>query len=162
MDLEIHNSMKNLSILYHDFANVSFYETSFLLSDNSSIESLFYLAVSYYPYLVGCIKKQFPDMEENEINQMISELKSFLLNPNNTMINHLNITEEYDFPMIISDKYKLMNVEVPIESLTETNLDMLLSQIKLILDYDIFHHLTISINEIDLYCQTQELLKNID
>ena len=154
--------MKNLNVLYQDFANASFYEMSFSLSDNSSIESLFYLAASYYPYLVGCIKKQFPDMEEDQVNQMISEFKAFLLNPNNTMINHLNITEEYDFPMIISDKYKLMNVEVPIESLAEANLETLLSQIKLILDYNIFCNLSISMNQIDLYCQTQELLKNVD
>lgn len=161
-DLEINNLMKNLNVLYQDFANASFYEMSFSLSDNSSIESLFYLAASYYPYLVGCIKKQFPDMEEDQVNQMISEFKAFLLNPNNTMINHLNITEEYDFPMIISDKYKLMNVEVPIESLAEANLETLLSQIKLILDYNIFCNLSISMNQIDLYCQTQELLKNVD
>ena len=44
-------------------------------------------------------------------------------------------------------------------------MDNLLSQLELIINYYIFNHMLISIEEIDLYCKAQELLdnyKNID
>lgn len=166
LDLDINNSIRILSNLYSELNDVTFNEKICInLSANSTIETLFNIASSYFAYLVKCIKSNFEEIEQDSIDSKIKELNSFLLNPYNTMINNLNISEEYNIPMIISDKYKLASINLPIEILDEANMDNLLSQLELIINYYIFNHMLISIEEIDLYCKAQELLdnyKNID
>lgn len=160
LDLDINNCMKNLINLYNELENDVFNEKVLQLSSNDSIEKVFEVASSYYIFMIKSIKNNNQDISSEEINKILKDFNSFLLN-NNLMISNLNLSEDYDFPMIISDKYKLMNIEISIESLDENNLDNLINQIETIIDYNIFNNLDISFKEVDEYCKIQDLLNSI-
>lgn len=159
LELAIMNSIQTLYRLYSEFDELVFNErVSLTLEDNSSIELLLQLVASHYINLVQFIKKQIPDIEEEELDIKVNNLKYFLLNPYNTIINNLDISQEYNIPMIISDKYNLMNLHISIESLVDSNLENLIDQINMIIDYYYFRSMPITLNEIDLYIKSREVL----
>ena len=160
LELEITNCIQNLYRLYAELDEFIFNERiANVLEDNSSIELLLQLVASYYTNLVQYIKQQFNEIEEVEIDKKINNLKSFLLSPYNTIITNLDISQEYNLPMIISDKYKLMNLQISIESLDSSNLDNLIAQVKMIIDYHYFRSMPVSLSEIELYIKSSDVLK---
>ena len=75
---------------------------------------------------------------QEEIDKFIEELKEFLINPYNVIIKNITIVEEKDIPMIISDRYKLLNFMITKDDITESNLDTLISTLQVIKNnYDI-------------------------
>ena len=72
------------------------------LNNNSTLKDVLTLASCFYEYLFVCIRNNNKDMEEQEIEKVIADLKAFLLYPYNTIINNIKILEEKDIMIIIS------------------------------------------------------------
>ena len=96
------------------------------LNNNSTLKDVLTLASCFYEYLFVCIRNNNKDMEEQEIEKVIADLKAFLLYPYNTIINNIKILEEKDIMIIIKDRYRLLDINILKEDLNEENLDSLI------------------------------------
>lgn len=93
------------------------------LSDNSTIYDVLMIASGFKNYLVDCIIENNPSIEPKEIELYIRDLLQFLRNPYNTIIKNIGIMEEKDIPIIISDRYKLLNFNINKEDINIDNID---------------------------------------
>ena len=75
------------------------------------------------------IKNQ-EDISQEEMDLKIEELKEFLNNPYNTIINNIGFLEEKDVVLIIKDRYKLLDFMIEKDDLDINNLDSLISTIE--------------------------------
>ena len=88
------------------------------------------LAVEYYEYMISCMIKNQEDISQEEMDLKIEELKEFLNNPYNTIINNIGFLEEKDVLLIIKDRYKLLDFMIEKDDLDINNLDSLISTIE--------------------------------
>lgn len=161
--LDITNKIDELNKLYNEYDIDSFNEKILLtLSDDSTIEKLLSLVCAYRINLYSFIKKHDQSLDDNALSNIYQDLKDYLLSPYNTIINNLTISKEYDIPLIISDKYNLMNININKDSLDESNLDNLIENTNQIILYNIFSKMDITIEQIDYNCQILEIVKEFN
>jgi len=128
--------------------------------DTTSILETLIFASSYYNFIARRIIKQFPEITEDEINDMIIRLKEEIKQPNFSVINNINITEEKDITIIIKDKYKLLGLNVSKDDFEETNVEVLRNQTKIITMSKNIKNSNLSLEEIDFTCKAKEILKD--
>ncbi len=110
---EIDNSIMKVKIKIH-------------LKENSTI-FLVLLLVSYnYVLSTMYFKEVYEDVKLKDIDDKISELLSFTLNPNNTVITNSTFLSENNIAEIISENYKLLGINIEQSSL-ENDVDNLIS-----------------------------------
>ena len=136
---EYNQTVLEIKGLYKELDNAEIYEKiNTNLTDNSSIYDVLLFASRFNNYLVDCIVSVNNAITQEEIDKFIEELKEFLINPYNVIIKNITIVEEKDIPMIISDRYKLLNFMITKDDITESNLDTLISTLQVIKNnYDI-------------------------
>lgn len=105
------------------------------LSETSTIYDALSLASQFNNYLVGCIIKENPNIAQEEIEETIEEFKNFLNNPYSIITKNITILEEKNIPVIISDRYKLLNFSISKEDINEENLDSLIATLQKIKNY---------------------------
>lgn len=128
------------------------------LKETSTLSDVLMFASSFYKYLFSCIKNKYEEITEEEIDQIIVELREFVKWPYATIINNVGLLENKDILLIIIDRYKLLNINITKEKLEEENLDKLLEIIEKI-EINIFiKENKINMQEIEDICELKKLL----
>jgi len=158
INVKISNLIIELDNLYKEFDNDVFYDKVYkCLNDNSSIYDALCVACSYYTYIVKCIKSSDKSVSfDYEYNKLID----FLLDPYNTIIGNIAITEDRNIPLIISDRYKLSNFKVSKEELeNDSTIDEIISLANKI---DIYNKIVLKITYDNIYflVETKDIEKN--
>ncbi len=131
-----------LKIKYQELDDMIFREkVNDRIKADSKIYDVFKISSSYYIYMVKSLKKEIENITDEEINDKVEKLIKFLMNPYNNLVNNLNAFEEYDIPMIVSDKYKLDGLNVTMEMLKPDNLEKIINQTDQILKYHYLNNL---------------------
>lgn len=125
------------------------------LNDNSTIFDVLSLVSSYYMYAFKCVKDNNTQFSQEEIDQKIEDLSKFLNMPGNSFINAITFLDEKDMPMIIKDKYRLLNFNVELEDLNNENIDTIINSIDRI-------RRSFCINKNDLKIEDIEVLIELD
>lgn len=99
------------------------------LSDDSSIFDVLMVASGFRNYLVDCMIKKDKSIEMDQMEEDIEDLKKFLENPYTTIIKNITLNEDKDIPMIISDRYKLLNFNVNKEAINVDNIDSIIEML---------------------------------
>lgn len=122
---------------YDEYYEMLFKEKVYTKIDEDSkmIEAL-ELASSYYFYMSSIIKKQNLDMNEDKIHVFIEELKSFVMRTEKNILSNLELFNESDLVMIISDKYILEGLNVEIKDIEGTNYDELIKSTDLLIIHE--------------------------
>lgn len=84
------------------------------LNDDSTVYDALLLASSYFSFIVKCMKDN--KIVKDNIKEQ-EKLIKFLINPYNTLIKNIVLNEERDIPLIISDKYKLLGMNISKDSI---------------------------------------------
>lgn len=156
LELKINEEIGQVRGLYEELELKKFYEKVVELTDDTTYYDILNLTASYYLYLRECFKQEFPDITDEEVNRQYEELKRFLVNPNITMMYNFSIKEEFDIPLIISDRYKLLGFCVSKEDIIN-NLDGLIEEVhKIILSYRITSS-QISYEDLLFLCRCSQL-----
>ena len=114
------------------------YKIATELNDDSTISDALYLASSFYNYLYDCISHLEKEMQEDEIETVINELKEFVRWPYATIINNIGMLEEKDLLRMIKDRYQLLGINLTKEDLDVDNLDIVMRIIeKIEISYNI-------------------------
>lgn len=156
LKININSTLDTLYNLYIELENNKFNETIYkYLFDNSNICKALEVASSYYIFICNCIKKSDLDVD---IDIFVKELKEFVLDPSNSIVNTVNIIDNYDFPSLICEKNRLMRMLISPELLDENNIKNLIDKLKIIIkSYDL-QKIEMSIEEIDMYINVMNVL----
>lgn len=129
------------------------------LNDTSTIYDALKFAYSFRNYLTKCIIDNNKDIEENAIDIIIKDLDEFLKNPYNIITKNILITEEKDIPIIICDRYRLMNFNVVKDDINIGNIDNLISILESI---EVKHNMQkkdIKIEDMNFICEFKKMLR---
>lgn len=130
------------------------------ISETSTILDTLLFATSYYNFIARKIIKQFPEITENEINDMIARLKDQIKQPNFSVINNMNITEVKDMTIIIKDKFKLLGLNVSKDDFDDANIDSLNNLTKTLAIYNNIKNSNLTIEDLDFMCKAKEIIKD--
>ena len=129
------------------------------INENSSLYEILVYAKSNYSYMANRFIENNPEIESQEIEGKINELKIFMRTPYHTILKNIHISDDKNIQVIIKDRYRLLNFKVETEDLDEDKLDILeknLNTIKLSLDME---SAKLKIEDLDIVCKIKELLK---
>lgn len=127
------------------------------IKENSTIFKSLLLLCQHYSVLADYFKEKEPDLKYSDIDKNIDELLDFAIDPNNTMINNLTVLDEQEVSDIIVTNYRMLNINIDESSISEAELDNLISNLeKIIINYRL-RILNISIKDL----QDAKSIKNI-
>lgn len=154
LNLEIDVIIINLKKLYDSLEEDKFNENLLKLSDNSEVISLLEIANSFYIYHIKCLEKN----PEKEITQSIEDLNNLLISPYNNLINNINIADTKDVNVIISDLYKLSNIKLETETLSDTTaLESILDNLNKIFKYNLLMKNNVSLEDLIFVYQVSDI-----
>lgn len=105
------------------------------VDDNCTIKYMFKIAISFYTYAYKLIKEYYKDDTDIDITEELQGLIDFINQPYKVMLNNIKLAEEPDIKSIISNRYKILNINLEQEDLDELNIDSLIEDVQKIADY---------------------------
>lgn len=130
------------------------------ISDSSTIYDCLNLASKFYRYLVECTFEKDKEITTNEVDELIKQLKDFVKNPNNILIKNITILEEKNIPIIISDRYRLLNFKISKEDISEDNIDVLIDSLQKIKNYINIKEANIELEDMEFICEFKKILNS--
>ncbi|MGN1326562.1 MAG: hypothetical protein ACI4VQ_00525 [Clostridia bacterium] len=128
---EYNSMVLELKELYKQMDNDKIYSKIIEeLSESSTIYDALKFASQFNNYLVDCIIENNKTITQKEIDEVIYDLQKFLNNPYNIIIKNITILEDKNIPIIISDRYKLLNFSINKEDINEGNIDNLITTLQ--------------------------------
>lgn len=117
------------------------------VDDNCTIKYMFKIAISFYTYAYNLTKKKFEE-DDVDITQELQELIDFINQPYKVMLNNIKLAEEPEITSIISNRYKILNINLEKEDLEE-NIDTLIEDVEKIVDFNNIQKSNLSISNIE-------------
>ena len=159
-NIEQEKLISELQELYKDLDQEQFNQKIYEnIKENSSLYEVLIYAKSDYSYMANCFIKNNPQIESQEIEENIKELKQFMKSPYHTIMKNIHISDEKNIQIIIKDRYRLLNFKVEKEDFDEgstENLERNLRAMKLSLDLE---NAGLAIEDIEMICKIKKLLE---
>jgi len=156
--VSLNSGILELSKMYEDLDTNGFCEElTQKVTGDFTIEDVLKFMCSHYDYIYKTIKDTLE--EEANVEEELAELKAYIYNPNNDVINNVTFLDETNIATIISDHYKLLNVNIPVESFENGEVDSIVDSINQILLYEAMQKNGMNREDIAFIC---EVNKKID
>ena len=130
------------------------------LNDSSTIYDALLLICQFYSFLVNSIIEQFPDIMQDDIQELIEKFKRFIKYPKITIINNVKIHEDKDIVLMIKDKYNLCDLNITKEDLEEDNVSNLLTTVNNICEYNYIDNSKLNLEDIQFVLQASKILED--
>jgi hypothetical protein len=128
--------LNDLKIKYDELDDILFKDKILnTINANSTYYDVLCLALANYNYLTNLIKTTEPEISEDDIKLRVFRLQTLLNSPYNTIINNINILDEKNISNIIIDRYRLLNLELNEENISEETLEDLINTVHNIVYY---------------------------
>ena len=152
------NCIIELYRLYRELDDLKINDTIFTSVNNeTSYYNLLMIASANFNYFVKLLKEQNDVISMNEINSNIKELFKFVYCNDLNIINNISITEDKNIPQIISDRYRLVNINIGEDKISEETVDSYLKNLNnVILRYDIINN-KINTEELEFIMYVKQL-----
>lgn len=105
------------------------------VDDNCTLKYMFKIATSFYTYAYRLVKEYYKDDTDVNISEELQVLIDFINQPYKVMLNNIKLAEEQEIKSIISNRYKILNINLEKEDLDEINIDSLIEDVQKIVDY---------------------------
>ena len=154
--LEINKQLEQARTKYDELDNNKFYDKISTLTVNTSYFDILSLANSYYLNIRKIIKEEFNENDEEAINDKINSLDKFLDSSNLNILRNIKIKECIDIALVISDRYKLLNLNISKDNISN-NYAMLIDYITKLKRIDIINKSDITYEELQFLCEVNEI-----
>ncbi len=118
------------------------------VDDTCSLKYIFKIANSFYNYTYKLIKKHFEDDPDVDVDEEFERLQAFIDQPYKVMLNNIKSIEEPEITSIVSNRYKILNINLEKEDIEE-NLETLLSDTEKIVNYNNIKRSGLSFSDIE-------------
>ena len=129
------------------------------LSSDSTIFEAFKLITSNYLFYVTKIRELDEFKSLSDITKDFNELKEDINNKVFTILNNVVLLEKRDIKEIISDKYKLEGINLPIELLEEDSVEKVLMDINDLIRFEDIKKSGLDLADIELYLEYEKMNK---
>lgn len=148
--LNRNNCIVELYKLYRELDDLKINDTIYnQVSDDTSYYVLLSLVTLDFNYFVKLLKEQKENITMEDIDNNLNKLFKFIYGNECNIVNNISISENKNIAQIISDRYRLININVNEEKISEEAIDSYLKNLgNLILSYDITKN-KINIEELD-------------
>ena len=110
-----------------------------------------------FSYLVNLYKDNKEDITEEEIKNEIDNLINFVYGNTSDLLLNIFIQEEKNIPLIIRDRFRLINIRVLDEDLSVDNISDFINKINRIIQYYDIKNNNIDINELEFILKVSDL-----
>lgn len=125
---------KDLYELYKKYDEEYFNdEVAQVLSNTMSISDLLHLYYSFDYFKKLALQKVYKLTTYEEVIEYSENFDLYAMSPSNVIINGVAVFSESNLPRIIANKYRLSNIHIEEEDLTEDNIKPLLNKVSIIL-----------------------------
>ena len=108
-------------------------EVQQVLSSTMSISDLLNLYYSFDYFKKLALQKVYRLTTYDDVIKYSESFDLYAMNPTNVIINGVAVFSDFNLPRIIANKYRLSNIHIEEEDLTEDNLKPLLNKVSIIL-----------------------------
>ncbi len=150
--LKMNEHIRKLNSLYEEYRDLDITNKLNNLTESASIYDLFTIALTSFPFLEKCFKKE-EIFEEHSLEENVEEYFKFIYNPNNSVLRKINVFAEYDIISVVAEKYKLLNLVVTSEMIDPDNIDATMESVRFINLIQNIERSPISLHTIDIMCQ---------
>ena len=155
--LKMNEHIRNLNSLYQEYRDLDITNKLNKLSESASIYDLFSAALTSFPFLEKCFKKE-EMFAEKSLEENVEEYFKFIYNPNNSVLRKINVFADYDVISVVAEKYKLLNLVVTSEMIDPDNIDATMESVRFINLIQNIERSSISLHTIDVICQMLEII----
>lgn len=136
--LSVINSVNELYDMYKELNSLKVKDSIYkLITDDSSYLDLFKIVTRDFNYFVSLLSVQDIDLIMSDIDSNILSLFKFVYGFSHNIINNISILDSRDIPLMISDRYRLCNINVP-SDISKDSIDTLIKKINnLIIGFDL-------------------------
>ena len=161
LNTEANNLILEIKQLYIELDRNKIKEKIFQeINENSTVFDALKLASSYYTYVYYCIQDNIKEITEEEIEQLIKELREFANWPYYTILDNITLLNEKDVMVIIKDRYQLLKINITKEDLDKDNLDGVIDALeKIKMNQNLLKN-NINIDELESECEFGKILKS--
>lgn len=118
------------------------------VDDTCTIKYMFKIAISFYTYSYNIIKEHYKDEPEVNVAAELQDLIDFINQPYKVMLNNIKLVEEPNIVSIISNKYKILNINIE-EADLEENLEGLIADVERIVNKSNISRSGLKLNDIE-------------
>lgn len=157
---EINQVISEIQSQYQEVDQVMFhYVVKEHIKENSTIFKSLLLVSQYYAFLTDMCLEKDPQMTYEMIEEEHREFYRFVLNPNNTIINNLTITEHGDVTAMLISNYRLLGVNLKEEMLSSNQLEQCKTDLKRIIIYYQLRALKVSVDDLLRVKKIQKIME---
>ena len=159
LKVESISQAKKLYVLYKKYDD-EYIKSKVLsvLNINMTISEVLDLFYSFDYYKKNTIQKVFELKSYNDVIEKGNIFNDFAMNPTNIISKGLPVFEEVNIPRIIANKYKLNNIQINEEDITEDNISILNSKILLIDRINKINNSDITVEKIWFLVKSKKIL----
>lgn len=156
--LNRNNCIVDLYKLYRELDDLKINDIIFNeVSDDTSYYVLLSLVTSDFNYFVKLLKEQKESLTMEDIDNNLNKLFKFVYGNELNIVNNISISENKNITQIISDRYRLININVSEEKISGEAIDSYLKNLSnLILSYDISKN-KINVDELDYILYVEKM-----
>ncbi len=156
----INKALEELKEYYKEYDEAKFKEKVVnSLNDNSTLLDILKLLNSYKINLLSISKTLNEELTDEEFDEIVKDLQTFIYNPNNTFVNNITVNDTRDIKTMIMDKYNLVNVKIAEEQLEDNNLDLLIATISKIITGIYISKSNLNYENLQAACNMKEILE---
>ena len=150
-------ALKELIEKYDNLDNERFNDVVFrtLLSDSSILDVLRLISSNYLYFVSTYLKNKEADLET--VNKEFEELREDINYKEFTMINSIALLDDKPMKEVISSRYKLEGINLPEESLEESNITNTMNDINELIRYENIKSSGLNLSDIELYLDMDKI-----
>ena len=152
------NLIEDIIKQYSVLDKIAIYETvEKFINNQTSYLDILKIVCFNFSYLVNLYKDNKEDITEEEIKNEIYNLISFVYGNTSDLLLNIFIQEEKNIPLIIRDRFRLINIRVLDEDLSVDNISDFINKINRIIQYYDIKNNNIDINELEFILKVSDL-----
>ena len=105
------------------------------INKNSTIYDILLIASGNYNYFAKLLKIQNDEVTVDTINEKLMNLRSYLIKTQFNIINNVNINSNINIVQMITDRYKLVNINLSEDNLSKDNILKTMDNVFTLINY---------------------------
>lgn len=151
VNLKINNLINDIKKSYDELDSLTIKNTIYTsINDETSLLDTLRITVEDFIFIKELLKDNDNEITLSEIQDKINLFRQYLYEKDNSILTNIKVSNDYNIPLMISDRYKLSNFDIDTDKISEDNISTLLNNIDIILTgYDL-DKLNMKIEDINL------------
>ena len=150
-----------INTIYEEYLDLNMTKEIANLNESSSIYDFFITSLKSFTFLEKSFEKD-ELLSENKLVDNMENYFDFIYHPNNYFIRKMNAFREEAVEDIVSEKYRLLNINITSEMINKEMIDSTLESILYLVRIQNIEKSPISIERINELCQMKDILKDIE